>query len=134
MPSSHDAEAPAPSLRVLIVDDSLANAETTGWMVELFGHDYRLAASGAEALAMAESFRPDVALLDIGLPDMNGFDLCMRMQAVPACVDCVFIAQTGWGEQKYRDRANEVGFHHYLLKPFNVEVLEALLRGIAKEK
>ena len=134
MSTDREADSAAPPLRVLIVDDSYANAETTGWMVELFGYDYRLAGGAAEALAVAETFRPDVALLDIGLPDINGFELCIRMQALPACKDCVFVAQTGWGENKYRERADEVGFHHYLLKPFDVETLETLLHDIANKR
>lgn len=128
MPAENSETTGEGGLRVLIVDDNTANAQTTGWMVELFNHDYRLAFNAAEAMAAVADFHPDVALLDIGMPDMNGFDLCSKLQTLAGCENCVFVAQTGWDSEAYRERANEAGFSHYLLKPFSLDQLESVLR------
>ena len=128
MPAENSEETGEGGLRVLIVDDNAANAQTTGWMVELFARDYRIAITASDAIAVAEDFRPHVALLDIGMPDMNGFDLCKKLRTMAGCEACVFVAQTGWDEQSYRDRAAEAGFSHYLLKPFSLDQLESVLR------
>ena len=117
-------------LRILIVEDNEALAQTTGWMVEMLGHDYRLAGNGKDALALAAEYRPNVVMMDIGLPGMNGYDLCTAMRAEPHLADTIFIAQTGWGQDEHRQRAKEAGFHHHMVKPLYLEALEALLRTI----
>lgn len=119
-----------PCLRVLIVDDNAAAAQTTGWMIEIAGHDYRLAHHAGEALAVAGEFLPDAVLLDIGLPGMNGFDLCRQMRAQPELSHAVFIALTGWSGDSYRHMASDAGFAHYLLKPLYLATLENLLNQI----
>ena len=125
-------ETPAKSgpLRVLIVDDNAPGAQTTGWMVEMMGFDYRLAHTPDVALADAAAYAPDVVVLDIGLPGMNGFDLCVIMQGLPELANTVFIAQTGWAQEEYRHRAALAGFEHFLVKPVAMETLEALLSEI----
>ena len=133
------AEEPRPQLtaggglRILIVEDNDALAQTTGWMVEMLGHDYRLASNGKDALALAADYRPNVVMMDIGLPGMNGYDLCTAMRAEPHLTDTVFIAQTGWGQDEHRQRAREAGFHHHMVKPLYLEALEQLLRKIEDE-
>ncbi len=122
--------AAAGGLRILIVEDNDALAQTTGWMVEMLGHDYRLAGNGKDALAMAETYLPNVVMMDIGLPGMNGYDLCAAMRALPYLKDTTFIAQTGWGQDEHRQRSREAGFHHHMVKPLYLEALEALLRTI----
>ena len=117
-------------LRILIVEDNDALAQTTGWMVEMLGHDYRLAGNGKDALAVAADYLPNVVMMDIGLPGMNGYDLCAAMRAEPHLADTIFIAQTGWGQDEHRQRAREAGFHHHMVKPLYLEALEALLRTI----
>lgn len=117
-------------LHVLIVDDNDAAAQTTGWMIEASDIDYRLAGTAAAALRVAETYRPHVALIDIVLPDMDGFELCRRLRALPGLADTVFIAQTGWTGKDYRKLSAEAGFHDYLLKPVPLETLQILLRGI----
>ena len=120
-------------LRILIVEDNEALAQTTGWMVEMLGHDYRLAGNGKDAMAMAADYLPNVVMMDIGLPGMNGYDLCAAMRAEPHLKDTIFIAQTGWGQDEHRQRAREAGFHHHMVKPLYLEALEALLRTIENE-
>jgi len=122
------------SLHILVVDDNFPAAQTTGWMVETMGHAYDLANGADTALTAAQLKAPDVILMDIGLPGVNGFDLCTEMKAMPALSETVFIAHTGYGEQRHRDRAAQVGCSHFLLKPFEPAKLEAILTDIARTK
>jgi CheY-like chemotaxis protein len=122
------------SLHILIVDDNAASAQTTGWMVELMGHSYALADGAETAITAARDTVPDVVMLDIGLPGTNGFDLCRDMKAMPALSDAVFIAHSGYGDAKTRAHAAEIGFAHFLLKPFEPEDLEAMLTEAAARK
>ena len=117
-------------MRVLIVDDNVPAAQTTGWMVEMMGFGYRLAHTPEAGLEAAADYRPGVVLLDIGLPGMNGFDLCARLKTLPELAGATFIAQTGWAGEEYRRRAAEVGFDHFLVKPVAMETLEALLNDV----
>ena len=99
----------------------------------MLGHDYRLAGNGKDALALAADYRPNVVMMDIGLPGMNGYDLCAAMRAEPHLKDTIFIAQTGWGQDEHRQRAKEAGFHHHMVKPIYLESMEQLLRRIEDE-
>jgi len=123
-------EDSAALLRVLIVDDNVAAAQTTGWMIEMPDLDYRLATTVMEALRTAEDYRPHVALIDIVLPGMSGFDLCRNMRRLTGLEDTVFIAQTGWTGADHRRLATEAGFHDYLLKPVPLETLQAMLNDV----
>lgn len=118
------------AMRVMIVEDNEALAQTTGWMVEMLGYDYKLAHSGKEALETAPEYKPHVMLLDIGMPGMNGYDLCVQLRQDPILADTVFVAQTGWGQSEHRIKAKEAGFHHHLVKPVYAEVLQALLADV----
>jgi len=122
------------SLHVLIVDDNTASAQTTGWMVEVLGHGYAMADRAATAMASAAEKTPDVVLLDIGLPGTNGFEICRGMKAMPSLADTVFVAHSGYGDARTRAQAAEVGFAHFLLKPFEPEHLEAMLHQAAEAK
>jgi signal transduction histidine kinase len=125
------AATPAPAgLRIMIVEDNEALAQTTGWMVEMLGHEYKLAHNGPDAIALAQTYVPDVVLMDIGLPGMNGYDLCALLKKEPRLRKAVFIAQTGWGQDEHRQRAREAGFEHHLVKPVYLELLQDLLGEI----
>jgi CheY-like chemotaxis protein len=119
----------AGTLRVLIVEDNPALAQTAGWLVETMGHDYRLAHNGNDALAMAAEYRPDVVMLDIGLPGMNGYDVCRLMRQKPELQNTLFIAQTGWGQSEHLQMASDAGFHHHMVKPVDYDRLEKVLDG-----
>lgn len=121
-------------MRVMIVEDNEALAQTTGWLVEMLGYDYRLALSGKAALEQADDYRPDVMMLDLGLPGINGYDLCRTLRTHPQLSDTIFIAQTGWSEAEHRRMSAEAGFHHHLVKPLALEKLEAVLGDIAKAR
>jgi CheY-like chemotaxis protein len=97
-------------------------------------HDARTANDGREAIERAEEFRPDVILLDIGMPNMNGYDACRMIRDQPWGKDMVLIAQTGWGQEDDRRRTREAGFDHHLVKPVDHRVLRQLLTEIAAER
>ncbi|ESQ85988.1 hypothetical protein AEAC466_02040 [Asticcacaulis sp. AC466] len=124
--STNDNEKNA-ILRVLIVEDNLAAAQTTGWMIEELGHDYHMVHSAEQAIEEAASYAPDIALLDISLPGLDGFELCQALRALPDFERTVFVAQTGWAGDTFRHRAAEAGFHHYIAKPFVIETLMTIL-------
>ena len=99
--------------------------------LECSGCETQVAHSAAQALELLPAFAPAAALLDIGLPDMNGYELARRMRQQPAGAQAMLIATTGWGQQKDRERAFEAGFDHHITKPIDFELLQPLLRGLA---
>lgn len=122
------AAAPgAAGLRVMVVDDNQDAAETLTMALELFGCEVRTAHTAQAALDVAAAFAPDVALLDIGLPDMTGYELARRLRQMASMARAVLIATTGWGQEKDRDLAFEAGFDHHLTKPIDFERLRLLL-------
>lgn len=134
-PSLAGADEPtADGLSVLVVDDNVPSAKTTGWMLEMIGHTPQLAHDGLEALEVARAIVPAVILLDIGLPGMNGYDVCRELRKDPRFAQTVFIAQTGWGQARDREQAKEAGFDHHLVKPVDLEKLSALLNEAISER
>lgn len=122
--------ATAACLRVLVVDDNEASAKTMGWAKEMLGHQIKLAHNGSDAIRISDEFVPQLVLLDIGLPGMNGYEICQRLQQNPKLAKTIFVAQTGWGEEKHRESTKAAGFHHHLVKPVPLEMLEELLTDI----
>jgi CheY-like chemotaxis protein len=121
-----DATPKAPS-RILVVDDLAASAETLMTLLEMEGYDVRVANEGMEALRIAEDFRPDVVLLDIGLPGMNGFEVANKLRQQPESRNALLIALTGYGEAESRSRSAQAGFDFHMVKPADVNVLLSLL-------
>ncbi|MGH7825080.1 MAG: response regulator [Candidatus Binatia bacterium] len=115
------------SKRVLIVDDSHVQAKSLGMLLELMGHDVRLAYDGPGALELSATFVPDVALIDVGLPGMNGYEVARRIRERPELRHIVLIAQTGWAREEDRENSREAGFDHHLSKPIDHELLEKIL-------
>jgi CheY-like chemotaxis protein len=128
-PAKNDASTIAP-LRVLVVDDNLASAQITTWMLELIGHQPSMVHNGLEAVDVARKTQPDIMLLDIGLPGLNGYEVCRELRNDPLMKDTIFIALTGWGQERDRQLAREAGFDHHLLKPMNFEKFSGLLADI----
>jgi len=122
----------SPCRRILIVDDNRDAAASLGTMLALAGHDTRAAHDGLEALELAEAFRPDVVLLDIGLPKLNGFDACRRIRGQPWGKDIVIVAVTGWGQPDDRRRSREAGFDQHMVKPVDPRALMKWLDGWGK--
>jgi signal transduction histidine kinase len=114
-------------LRILVVDDLAASAETLMTLLEMEGYDVRIANEGATALQIAGEFRPDVVLLDIGLPGMNGFEIANRLRSLPCCREALLIALTGYGEAESRFRSAQAGFDFHMVKPADVPLLLAML-------
>jgi CheY-like chemotaxis protein len=121
-----------PGLRVLIADDNRDSAESLGMLLELSGHEVLLAHDGLQALAMAAESRPDAALLDIGMPGMDGFQVAAGIRREPWGADITLIAITGWGQEEAKRMARTAGFDHHLTKPMDTAVLESLLAGVVQ--
>jgi PAS domain S-box-containing protein len=117
--------------RILVVDDNRDSAISLGMMLELMGSEVRTAHDGFEALQAAEVFRPDVALLDIGLPGLNGYEVARRIRAQPWGRDVVLLALTGWGQEEDKRRSKEAGFNFHMVKPVEPADLEKLLVGLS---
>jgi signal transduction histidine kinase len=123
------AAQPAPTrpLKVLVIDDNVAVAQTVGWMLEEIGHQYHVVHDGRKALQAAREFGPDAILLDIGLPVMDGYAVCRAFRQDDLFKDALIIAQTGWGQQRDKTLASEAGFDHHLVKPVAYDDLERIL-------
>jgi CheY-like chemotaxis protein len=115
------------SRRVLVVDDRRVQAESLGMLLEAVGHEVRIALDGPGALEISAEFNPEVALVDIGLPGMSGYELARRLRAHPRHKNMLLIAQTGWGREEDRQRSRDAGFDHHLAKPIDHETLFRLL-------
>jgi signal transduction histidine kinase/DNA-binding response OmpR family regulator len=105
------------SLRILLVDDNTDGAESLATLLRLAGHETRVAHDGPEALGTAADFRPQVVVLDIGLPGMDGYEVARRLRADPKLGMVVLVAVTGYGRDRDRQRSREAGFDHHLVKP-----------------
>ncbi len=116
-----------PALRILVVDDSRDAADMCAALLALSGHTVQCAYSGRQGIAVAEAFRPHVLLLDIGLPDMNGYELATEIRATPWGHEPTLVAITGWGQAEDRRRAIDAGFDHHLTKPVAPEAVLELL-------
>jgi PAS domain S-box-containing protein len=118
------------ALRVLIVDDNVDAGETLTELVEHWGHRAWYAKDGASALELAERVLPDLTLLDIGLPVMDGYEVAKRMRQDPNLSQSVLVAVTGYGHDSDQERSRAAGFAHHLVKPVALETLSALLQGL----
>ena len=117
-------------LKILVVDDNRDAADSCATLLELCGHHVQTAYTGRNALELAETFRPHALLLDIGLPDFDGYQLAKRIRSAPWGGPIVLIALTGWGQEEDRRRAFEAGFDYHLTKPIAPETVESLLRSL----
>jgi CheY-like chemotaxis protein len=122
-----EAPAPAGSLRVLVVDDNLDAAEMLATLLEIGGHRVRMAHDGAGAIAVAGELLPEVAFLDIGLPDMSGYEAAGALRGIAGMEGSMLVALTGWGTEQDRQRAREAGFDHHLTKPAEFDAVNRLL-------
>jgi signal transduction histidine kinase/ActR/RegA family two-component response regulator len=122
--------AAAPKRRILVVDDNRDSATSLGMMLSLMGNETRTAHDGIEAVEMAAAFRPNVMLLDIGLPKLNGYDACRRIREQPWGKVMVIVALTGWGQEEDKRRSSEAGFNQHMVKPVDPAALETLLAGL----
>jgi CheY-like chemotaxis protein/anti-sigma regulatory factor (Ser/Thr protein kinase) len=128
------ANLPAPARqRVLVVDDNEDALKSLSMLVSLMGNDVCQAHDGIEAVEQAEQFRPDVVLMDIGMPRLNGYDAARRIREEPWGMDIVLIATTGWGQDEDRRRTKAAGFDHHLVKPLDHDKLQELLEQAPRQ-
>jgi CheY-like chemotaxis protein len=120
-------EVAAPARRVLIVDDDLDNAEGLALLCRLAGHEVEVAQDGPTAIEKAKSFHPEVVVLDIGMPGMDGIETCRQLRGLSECPRPFVIAVTGWGLSADYDRTRAAGFDHHLVKPVEPQQLLAML-------
>jgi CheY-like chemotaxis protein len=126
--SGRDERAgPASGNRILVVDDNRDSAESLAMLLRLFGNDVRTAYDGRLALEVATAYRPDMVLLDIGLPGMNGLEVCRRLRGQSKEPQPLIVAMTGYGQEEDRRRSEEAGFNAHLVKPVDLVALEQLL-------
>jgi CheY-like chemotaxis protein len=125
---------PPSSLRILIVDDNRDSADSLAMLLRSMGNDTRTAYDGEEGVEVAAEFRPNVMLLDIGLPKRNGYEACRWIRQRPWGTEIVLIDVTGWGQEEDRRLSQEAGFDNHLVKPVDPQELIKLLAGIQQCK
>ena len=121
-------------LRILVADDNLDAAESLAMLLTLEGNETRTAHDGLEALDVAAAFRPDVMLLDIGMPKLNGYEVCRRIRQQAWGKDMVVIALTGWGQEEDKRQSLAAGVDAHLVKPVEYAALEKLLTGVTTKR
>ena len=114
--------------RLLVIDDNRDAAETLAMLLRVQGHDVRVAFSGQAALEIVKDDVPDIVFLDIGMPDMDGYEVARRLRQLDGFEQVLLVALTGWGQQEDRRRSAESGFDHHLVKPPEPDALERLIR------
>jgi CheY-like chemotaxis protein len=119
---------------VLVVDDNEDVAQSTTMLLHILGHVAEVARDGVGALALARTMQPDVVLLDLGLPAMNGYEVARAMRSDPRFIDTYLVACTGYGRDEDRDRAREAGFDQHLVKPVHAGDLIRLLAEFAERR
>ena len=116
----------------MLVDDNVDFAMSLALLLETLGHSVTVAHDASEALAIANERAPDFAFLDLGLPRVSGYDLARKLRANPATARTVLIALSGWGQQQDRERSKEAGFALHLVKPIELQGIEAALRTLGE--
>ena len=131
--SEDTSEQTGPSLRVLVVDDNMDAAQSLGLLLEASGHHVRTAYDGPTALEVAFEFRPNIALLDIGLPGIDGFEIAKRLRQDPSLGDVVLVAMTGYGKEIDKLRSHNAGFNHHLVKPADFRKVKQILATVSEK-
>jgi len=128
------AAAAKPTLRILVVDDDKDSTEMLASLLQLTGHTATMAHDGLEAIRQAEEFRPDVVLLDLSLPEVDGYEVARRIRQQRWGREMVLIAITGWGQDSDRHRTRQAGFDRHLVKPVDASALCQLLVALTRQK
>ena len=114
--------------RILVVDDNRDAADSLAMLLGMDGHEVRVAYSGQQTLDLLQTlFKPELLILDIGLPDVTGYELARRLREEPDLQEATLVALTGWGQEEDKQRARAAGFNHHLTKPVDPERLAALI-------
>ena len=115
---------------MLIVEDNRDSASMLGQLMTLAGHEVRMTHDGLDGVAAVEAFRPDIVLLDLGLPELNGYDAAQRIRALPDGATLPIVALTGWGQEEDRRRSAECGFDAHLVKPVDPDLLSHIVQDL----
>ena len=129
-PSIETARPPGNCRGVLVVDDNVDAAQSLAMLLKALGHEVRMAYDGPSAVEAALDFRPDMVLLDIGLPGLDGFEVARRIRRQPAFKNIVLVAMTGYGQETDRQRSLEAGFDHHLVKPADFDKVQKILASV----
>jgi CheY-like chemotaxis protein len=132
--SAERDQAPTTRSRVLIVDDFRDSADSLAMLLKALGHEALTAYDGEQAIVAAAEWRPDVVLLDIGMPKLNGYDVCRRIREQEWGKKMVLIALSGWGQENDRRLSEEAGFDHHMLKPASPDALMEVLASVPAEE
>jgi two-component system CheB/CheR fusion protein len=116
--------------RILVVDDNRDSADSLAMLLRLVGHEVRTAHDGRQALVVAAAYRPDLVLLDIGLPGLDGFTVARHLRSQPELAGAVLVALTGYGSDEDRRQAQAAGFNHHMVKPLDLDALQELLTAL----
>jgi CheY-like chemotaxis protein len=115
----------------MVVDDNRDAADSLGALLQMMGADTRVAYDGHSALEILDTFHPAAVFLDLGMPDMDGYEVAHQIRSRPDARDTVLIALTGWGQDRDRRRTAEAGFNRHLAKPADFETLQSVMMSIA---
>ncbi len=118
--------------RMLVVDDNVDSADSIAMLLQVSGHEVRVVYSGQDALETAAEYQPDIILLDIGMPGMDGYEVARRLRAHTQLEKVKVIALTGYGQDADRLQSQEAGFDYHLVKPVDAQKLEEVLVGVMK--
>jgi two-component system CheB/CheR fusion protein len=118
-----------PERRILVIEDNVDAAKTTRMLLELQGHEVQIASGGLSGIEAAQNFKPEVILLDIGLPGMDGYEVARRLRKLPETKKILLIALSGYGQAEDLRKSKEAGFDHHLVKPADINQIEALISG-----
>jgi PAS domain S-box-containing protein len=116
--------------RILVIDDNRDSAESLATFLRLLGNDVRTAYEGRHGVVIAASYRPDVVLLDLGLPGLNGYEVAKQLRALPGQTEVQLVAMTGFGREQDRQNTKKTGFHEHLVKPVDLDSLQILLGSL----
>lgn len=125
-----DEQEPVAKHRILIADDNRDTADSLAMYLTIKGHDTSTAYDGEQAIAAADAIRPNVVLLDIGMPKLNGYEVCRRIREQPWGRGTLIVALTGWGQNQDQGRTEEAGFDRHMVKPVEPAALVKLLASL----
>ncbi len=128
-----DSNAESSALRVLVVDDNRDAAILMGRLLKTLGNNVQVVHDGFTALEAAEQFSPEAVLLDIGLPEMDGYETARMLREIPKCKNVTIIAVTGWGQEEDREKGKLAGFNHHVVKPADSATLMQLLSRVREK-
>ena len=118
--------------RVLLVDDDPDSSEPLSLLLQAKGHETRVVTDGAAAISVADEFKPNCVLLDLGLPQMDGYEVARQLRKRPYGGGVVIVALTGWAGREIRTKAAEAGFDYHIVKPVNWDEVEKIVRGVVR--